>query len=127
MKRFILLGFILMLVIGWFGILVGVNYLEQHDYEGAAIKKRDVYQLYFMQMNKSDDHTMAVETGRELAIDYEIDQGNVDLVIRQGEDVLYRGKRIDSAGFRLPIENVGDCTVEVKGTNARGTVSVAVI
>ena len=108
-------------------VMVGFTSLQvMSSFDGSRIKNPDAYVLDFTKMNDVDGHTMHMMPGDELAVDFDVRQGNVDVTIGLGDTILYRGSRIDTASFKLPIDTEGDYRIEMKAQRARGRMSFVV-
>ena len=108
-------------------VIVGFTSVQAlNSFDGVKIKNPDAYTIDFTKMNGVDGHTMHMMPGDELAVDFDIRQGIVDVTIGLDDNILYRGNRIDTASFKLPIDTEGDYRIEMKAQRARGSMSFAV-
>ena len=96
----------------------------QSRFDGTRVRNPDAYLLEFSCMNQDDAHSMRMEAGDQLRVEYEIQRGRVDVRVEAEDgEMLYRGDRVDSAGFALPAERAGAYRVSVHAENAAGRLS----
>lgn len=99
----------------------------QSRFDGTRVRNLDAYLLDFSCMNQDDAHSMRMEAGDQLRVEYEIRRGRVDLRVEtENGEMLYRGDRVDSGSFALPAERDGTYTVSVHAENAAGRLSFTV-
>ena len=99
----------------------------QSRFDGTRVRNSDAYLLAFTCMNQDDAHSMRMEAGDQLRVEYEIQRGRVDVRVElEGGETLYRGDRVDSASFALPAVRAGEYRVSVHAENAAGRLSFAV-
>ena len=99
----------------------------QSRFDGTRVRNSDAYLLAFTCMNQDDAHSMRMEVGDQLRVEYEIQRGRVDVRVElEGGETLYRGDRVDSASFALPAVRAGEYRVSVHAENAAGRLSFAV-
>ena len=91
------------------------------SFDGSRICNADAYVLSFHEMNGEDGHSMRMEAGDALWVEYAIARGRVDVRV-EAEDggVVYRGDRVDSGSFALPAARDGEYGVSVHAENAAG-------
>lgn len=97
------------------------------SFDGSRICNADAYVLSFHEMNGEDGHSMRMEAGDALRVEYAIARGRVDVRV-EAEDggVVYRGDRVDSGGFVLPALRAGAFRVSVRAEHAAGSLSFIV-
>ena len=99
----------------------------QSRFDGTRVRNSDAYLLAFTCMNQDDAHSMRMEAGDQLRVEYEIQRGRVDVRVDvDGGETLYRGDRVDSASFALPAVRAGAYRVSVHAENAAGKLSFTV-
>ena len=99
----------------------------QSRFDGTRVRNPDAYLLEFSCMNQDDAHSMRMEAGDQLRVEYEIQRGRVDVRVEAEDgEAIYRGDRVDSAGFALPVERAGAYTVSVHAEGAAGRLSFVV-
>jgi len=124
MKRNTILSCILLtvLLLGAISLLV---YEKQSIFNGSRVKNPDGYTLEFTKMNQTDSHTLALQAGDSLTVDFAIDRGRVDLTVGiPGENPIYRGNDLDSAVFDLTIPKDGAYQIAVSAKHASGFVLI---
>ena len=99
----------------------------QSRFDGTRVRNPDAYLLAFTCMNQDDAHSMRMEAGDQLRVEYEIQRGRVDVRVETEEgETLYRGDRVEGASFALPAVRAGEYRVSVHAENAAGRLSFAV-
>ena len=99
----------------------------QSRFDGMRVCNPDAYLLEFTCMNQDDAHSMRMEAGDQLRVEYGIQRGRVDVRVDvDGEETLYHGDRVDSASFALPAVRAGEYRVSVHAENAVGKLSFTV-
>lgn len=94
-------------------------------FTGSRVKNPDCYTLSFSAMNQQDSHTMALNRGDTLAVDYDIHKGHADLIVSlDGESRIYTGRDIRSGIFELPITQDGTYLIEIKAKHAAGYLTI---
>lgn len=93
----------------------------QSRFDGSRVRNPDAYLLTFSCMNQDDAHSMHMEKGDLLRVEYEIQRGRVDVRVETEEgEMIYRGDRVDSGSFALPAARDGEYGVSVHAENAAG-------
>ena len=99
----------------------------QSRFDGMRVRNPDAYLLTFSYMNQDDAHSMHMEKGDLLRVEYEIQRGRVDVRVETEEgELIYRGDRVESGSFALPAARTGEYGVSVHAENAAGRLSFAV-
>jgi len=107
---------VLALIVG-FGIRQIVC-LNQVTFDGSRVKNPDSYTIEFTRMNMVDEHVMILKAGDELAVDFSIEKGTVNLLIgKEDEPSIYKGNGIDEGSFviTVPADGAYHISVEAKG------------
>ena len=99
----------------------------QSRFDGSRVRNPDAYLLTFSCMNQDDAHSMHMEKGDLLRVEYEIQRGRVDVRVETEEgEKVYCGDRVDSGSFALPAARDGEYGVSVHAENAAGRLSFTV-
>ena len=99
----------------------------QSRFDGMRVRNPDAYLLTFSYMNQDDAHSMHMEKGDLLRVEYEIQRGRVDVRVETEEgELIYRGDRVESGSFALPAVRAGEYRVSVHAENASGRLSFTV-
>ena len=99
----------------------------QSRFDGTRVRNPDAYLLEFSCMNQDDAHSMRMEAGDTLRVEYEIVRGRVDVCVdAEGSGPIYRGNRVESGSFALPAARTGEYMVSIHAENASGRLSFAV-
>ncbi|MDO5323426.1 MAG: hypothetical protein Q4G06_05355 [Clostridia bacterium] len=99
----------------------------QSRFDGSRVRNPDAYLLTFSCINQDDAHSMHMEKGDLLRVDYEIQRGRVDVRVETEEgEMIYRGDRVDSGSFALPAVRAGEYRVSVHAEKAAGRLSFTV-
>jgi len=116
---------IILIALVLLGAISFVVYEKRTLFNGSRVKNPDCYTLEFTAMNQTDSHTLALQAGDSLSVDFAIDRGRVDLTVGiPGENPIYRGNDIDSAVFDLTIPKDGAYQVTVSAKHASGFVLI---
>ncbi len=117
-KRLILAAVFLVAVCGTIAFFV---WNRPSHLDGSREKNPDAYLLDFTSMKQDDFHTLHLETGEALHVEFGVERGNVDVQIgMDGEEPIYRGNEVDNANFELPISQSGDYVISIQARNAQG-------
>lgn len=99
----------------------------QSRFDGSRVRNPDAYLLTFSCMNQDDAHSMHMEKGNLLRVEYEIQRGRVDVRVEtEAGEMIYRGDRVDNGSFALPAAHDGEYGVSVHAENAAGRLSFTV-
>ena len=100
-------------------------YDRQVVFTGDKVKNPDCYVLKFEKMNQTDSHTLMLQEGDTLSVDFSIDRGHADLFIgMDGEEMIYRANDITSGAFELTVPKDGDYRITVQAKHASGSVMI---
>lgn len=121
MKRKVIM--ILSLIV--LGITSFILWDNQKVFVGNIEKDSDAYILEFEKMNQTESHTLNLSKDDVLSVEYQIDQGQVDLTIgMEKEKAIYTGNEIDSGKFSVVVPEDGEYIISVKAKNAKGTIKI---
>lgn len=97
------------------------------SFDGSRVCNADAYVLTFSEMNRQDGHSMHMEAGDALRVEYAIAHGRVDVRVEtEYGELVYRGDRMDSGSFVLPALRAGAFRVSVRAEHAAGSLSFIV-
>lgn len=103
-------------------------FLPRHKtlFDGDRISDLGRFALQFERMNKTDSQTMALAEGDALRVSWQIESGQLDIVIgMEGEEAVYRanGRTAgDEADFCVEIPKTGSYTITVTAREAKGRI-----
>ena len=128
MKKKRILGIALCAALLIAGIVAAQRMISmQSRFDGSRVRNPDAYFLTFSCMNQDDAHSMHMEKGDLLRVEYEIQRGRVDVRVETEEgEKVYCGDRVDSGSFALPAARDGEYGVSVHAENAAGRLSFTV-
>lgn len=123
-KRFNLITLCVLIVAGMIVLFSGCN---RKTFMGSCIKNPDAYLLDAEQMNKTDQHTMNLQKGDFLSIQFETTSGSLSLKITapDGRNV-YTGNGTAATDFTISISQSGTYTVTVTAVRAKGKIHIQV-
>ena len=99
----------------------------QSRFDGSRVRNPDAYLLTFSRMNQDDAHSMHMDVGDRMNVEFEIDRGRVDVCVDfDGDEPVYRANHMDSGCFALPAARAGEYSVSVHAENAVGRLAFVV-
>ena len=123
-RKYILAALLLVLAAG--AVLFAVIQ-NRTCFDGSRTADSASYTLDIERMTGTDRHTLALEAGDVLAIQFETMKGSLYLEIRAPDDtVLYAGNGKAATEFTLNIPETGAYTVTVDARRARGSIHIRV-
>lgn len=112
----------MLLIVGAFTFLFRSN---QEGFTGSRIKNPDSYMLDIERMNGTDLHTLDLQTGDVLQIQFETLRGSLYMEIHAPDGTaIYRGNGKDITDFTVNIPESGVYTICVEARHAKGTIHV---
>ena len=110
-------------------ILAGVAALllccNQEGFTGSRVKNPDAYLLDIEKMNGTDLHTLELQEGDVLDIQFETVKGSLYMEIKAPDGTaVYRGNGKETTDFTVNIRESGVYTVVVEARHAKGTIHV---
>lgn len=107
------------------GITSFILWDNQKVFVGNIEKDSDAYILEFEKMNQTESHSLNLTKDDVLSVEYQIDQGQVDLVIgMEKEKAIYTGNDIDNGKFSVVVPKDGEYIMTIKAKNAKGTIKI---
>ena len=102
--------------------LLGYN---QEGFTGSRVKNPDAYLLDIEKMNGTDLHTLELQEGDVLQIQFETVKGSLYMEIKAPDGTaVYRGNGREITEFSVNIRESGVYTVVVEARRAQGTIHV---
>lgn len=118
---------IIIIIFGLFTIGMAVvlfNY-NQEGFTGSRVKNPDSYLLDIERMNGTDLHTLDLQTGDVLQIQFETLKGSLYMEIKAPDGTtIYRGNGKETTDFTVNIPESGVYTVVVEARHAKGRIEV---
>lgn len=94
-------------------------------FNGKCEKDENGIYLDFEVLNKTITHVLTMNNGDEFTVGFDVKSGNVRLKILSADnDVVYSGNGEEVKNFSVKVNRDGEYRVEIKGENAKGTISV---
>lgn len=91
------------------------------QFNGSRVKNPDAYLLDFTSMQQDDSHSLYLAANDVLQVEFGINRGEVNVQIGiEGEEPIYRGSKVDTANFELPISQPGDYVIAIEAHGAEG-------
>lgn len=98
---------------------------NQEGFTGSSIKNPDSYMLDIERMNGTDLHTLDLQTGDVLQIQFETVKGSLYMEIKAPDGTtIYRGNGKETTDFTVNIPERGVYTIGVEARRAKGTIHV---
>ena len=121
-SKIIFIAVIIMIIIG---VATGLFYYNMEGFTGNRIKNPDSYLLEIERMNGTDLHTLDLQAGDVLKVEFETVKGSLDLEIKAPDGTtIYRGDGKAATDFTVNISKSGVYTVNVLARHARGRISI---
>ena len=97
----------------------------QSDFTGDRIKNPDAYLLDIEEMNGTDQHTLELQEGDVLQVQFRTARGALSMEIQNPDGtVLYQGNGKETTDFTVNVPENGLYTVTVEARRASGTVHI---
>lgn len=98
---------------------------NQEGFSGSRIKNPDSYMLDIERMNGTDLHTLDLQTGDVLQIQFETVKGSLYMEIKAPDGTtIYCGNGKDTTDFTVNIPESGVYTIGVEARHAKGMIHV---
>ena len=112
----------LLILAGVAAVLLCTN---QEGFTGSRVKKPDAYLLDIEKMNGIDLHTLELQEGDVLDIQFETVKGSLYMEIKAPDGTaIYRGNGKETTEFAVNIRESGIYTVVVEARHAKGTIDI---
>ena len=107
------------------GIAVFLSCSNREGFTGSRVKNPDAYLLDIEKMNGTDLHTLELQEGDVLQIEFETEKGELYMEIKAPDGTaVYRGNGKETTDFTVNIRESGVYTVVVEARRAKGTVHI---
>lgn len=107
------------------GVAATLFRYNQEGFTGSRIKNSDFYLLDIERMNGTDLHTLELQTGDILQIQFETLKGSLYMEIKaQDGTTVYSGNGKETTNFTVNIPESGVYTVVVCARHAKGRIEV---
>ena len=98
---------------------------NQEGFTGSRVKNPDAYMLDIERMNGTDLHTLDLQTGDVLQIQFETVKGSLYMEIKAPDGTtIYCGNGKETTEFTVNIPESGVYTVVVEARRAKGTIHI---
>ena len=107
------------------GIAVFLFCSNQEGFSGSRVKNPDAYLLDIERMNGTDLHTLELQEGDVLHIQFETVKDSLYMEIKAPDgSTIYRGNGKEITDFTVNIRESGIYTVVVEARHAKGTIHI---
>ena len=121
-KTVLIVLFLLLLA----GLAVFLFCYNQEGFTGSRVKNPDEYLLDIEKMNGTDLHTLELQEGDVLDIQFETVKGSLYMEIKAPDGTsIYRGNGKETTDFTVNIRESGVYTVVVEARHAKGTIHIS--
>ena len=121
-RKGILFALALLMLAGVAGALFRWN---QEGFTGSRVKNPDAYLLDIEKMNGTDLHTLELQKGDVLQIQFETEKGELYMEIKAPDGTtIYRGNGKETTDFTVNIRKSGVYTIVVEARHAKGIIHV---
>ena len=125
MKRWSKAIFIALPLLILAGAAVFLLCTNQEGFTGSRVKNPDAYLLDIEKMNGTDLHTLGLQEGDVLDIQFETVKGSLYMEIKAPDrTAIYRGNGKETTEFAVNIRESGVYTVVVEARRAKGTIHI---
>ena len=108
------------------GVAVFLLCTNQENFTGSRVKNPDEYLLDIEKMNGTDLHTLELQEGDVLDIQFETVKGSLYMEIKAPDGTsIYRGNGKETTEFAVNIRESGVYTVVVEARHAKGTIHIS--
>ena len=98
---------------------------DQEGFTGSSVKNADAYLLDIERMNGTDLHTLELQEGDVLDIQFETVKGSFYMEIKAPDGTaVYRGNGKETTAFTVNIRESGVYTIVVEARHAKGIIHV---
>ena len=107
------------------GVAIVLFCWNQENFTGSRVKNPDAYFLDIQRMNGTDLHTLELQAGDILQIQFETAKGSLYMEIKAPDGTaVYRGNGKETTEFTLNIRESGVYAVVVEARHAKGTICI---
>ena len=94
-------------------------------FTGERIKNPDSYSLDILRMNGTDSHTLSLNAGDVLQVEFETSKGSllIKITVPDGT-IIYAGNGEETTSFEINIPETGPYTVAVQARHAEGRIHI---
>lgn len=124
MKKLIL-GIIVLVLLAIAGLSAFMVFRNRNEFTGNVVKNADEYLLEIQHMNGTDSHTMDLQDGDVLRVEFETTGGSLHMEMTAPDGTsIYSGNGTESTDFTLTVPQNGVYTIEVQAKQAEGTLHI---
>lgn len=110
-------------------LLAGLTMLlviyNRPGFTGERIKNPDSYSLHILRMNGTDSHTLSLNAGDVLQVEFETSKGSLHIKITAPDGtIIYAGNGEETTSFEINIPETGPYTVAVQARHAEGRIHI---
>lgn len=121
-KLILLILFILLLAVGVITFLLRFN---QEGFTGSRVKNPDSYLLDIKKMNGTDLHTLDLQAGDALKIQFKTKSGSLYMEINAPDGTtLYCGNGKETTDFTVNVTQGGVYSIVVEARHAKGRIQI---
>ena len=107
------------------GVAIFLFCYNLEGFTGSRVKNPDAYLLDIEKMNGTDLHTLELNEGDVLQIEFETEKGELYMEIKAPDGTaVYRGNGKETTEFAVNIRESGIYTVVVEARHAKGTIHI---
>ena len=110
-------------------LLAGLTMLlviyNRPGFTGERIKNPDSYSLDILRMNGTGSHTLSLNAGDVLQVEFETSKGSLHIKITAPDGtIIYAGNGEETTSFEINIPETGPYTVAVQARHAEGRIHI---
>ena len=121
-NKAVLIVLVLLLIAG---VAIFLFCYNLEGFTGSRVKNPDAYLLDIEKMNGTDLHTLELQEGDVLQIEFETEKGELYMEIKAPDGAaVYRGNGKETTEFTVNIRESGVYTIVVEARHAKGSIHV---
>ena len=121
-NKAVLIVLVLLLIAG---VAIFLFCYNLEGFTGSRVKNPDAYLLDIEKMNGTDLHTLELQEGDVLQIEFETEKGELYMEIKAPDGAaVYRGNGKETTEFTVNIRESGVYTIVVEARHAKGTIHI---
>lgn len=119
----ILTGVVLLTLLA--GLTIFLVIYSRPGFTGERIKNPDSYSMDIRRMNGTDSHTLSLNAGDVLQVEFETAKGSLHMKITAPDGaIIYAGNGEEATSFEINIPETGTYAVAVQARHAEGSIHI---
>lgn len=107
------------------GLAIFLVIYSRPGFTGERIKNPDSYSMDIRSMNGTDSHTLSLNAGDVLQVEFETEKGSLHMKITAPDGaIIYAGNGEEATSFEISIPETGTYAVAVQARHAEGSIHI---